>query len=74
MRRREFVAGLGIAAARPRVAWAQQGERIRRIGMIMAIDNNDPARLDRSAVITVSRIWMEGKQAIGLCPPPTLVG
>jgi hypothetical protein len=33
MKRREFIAGLSGAAARPRVARAQQPERVRRIGV-----------------------------------------
>jgi putative ABC transport system substrate-binding protein len=35
MRRRDFVAGLGSAAALPVVARAQQGDRVRRIGVLM---------------------------------------
>jgi putative ABC transport system substrate-binding protein len=35
MRRREFIAGLGSAAAWSLVASAQQGERVRRIGVLM---------------------------------------
>ena len=34
MRRREFIAGLGGAAVWPLAAFAQQGERVRRIGVL----------------------------------------
>jgi hypothetical protein len=36
MRRREFIAGLGSAVAWPMVANAQQGERVRLIGVLMS--------------------------------------
>src|SRR6516165_9127383 len=43
MRRREFIAGLGTAAAWPRAVLAQQGDRMRRIGVLLtSFDENDP--------------------------------
>ena len=44
MRRREFIAGLGGAAVWTLAARAQQGDRVRRIGVLMGRDENDPVQ------------------------------
>ena len=43
MKRRTFIAGLGSAAVWPVVARAQQGDRVRRIGLLMGYENDTVA-------------------------------
>ena len=64
MRRREFIAGLGGAVAWPLATGAQRGERVRRIGVLMWLDENDPgAKSDLSAFTQAlaGMGWTEGR-------------
>ena len=63
MKRRMFIAGVGSAAAWPVVASAQQGDRVRRIGVLMAYDESDPeAKAHLSAFVQglVELGWTNG--------------
>jgi putative tryptophan/tyrosine transport system substrate-binding protein len=64
MRRREFIAGLGVAVAWPLAARAQQGDRAPRIGVLMGWDENDPqakAGLSEFAQGLGELGWIDGR-------------
>src|SRR6478736_9225434 len=59
MRRREFITLVGGAAAWPLAARAQQGERMRRIGVLLNTAADDPLGQARVAA------FVQGLQAAG---------
>src|SRR5580704_15506281 len=64
MKRRVFIAGLGGVAAWPLAARAQQPDRMRRIGVLLALDENDPegkARLSGFTQGFTKLGWTEGR-------------
>jgi putative tryptophan/tyrosine transport system substrate-binding protein len=64
MNRREFIVGLGGAAAGPLAARAQQGDRVRRVGVLLVFGENDPegkTRLSGFAQGLAELGWADGR-------------
>ena len=59
MKRREFIALLGGAAAWPVVARGQQAERVRLVGILQNLPENDPVALALVAMFLASAIGMD---------------
>jgi putative ABC transport system substrate-binding protein len=62
MKRREFITLLGTAAAWPLAVRAQRGDRIRRIGVLISRDENDPVTYASAFTQAIADLgWTDGR-------------
>ena len=62
IRRREFVTFLGGAAAWPLAARSERGDRVRRIGVLMPFDENDPVAIVSPFTQALADLgWTDGR-------------
>jgi putative ABC transport system substrate-binding protein len=61
IRRREFISGLGGAAAWPLAATAQQGDRVRRIGVLLAGDESGNRNVPAFIQALSNLGWTDGR-------------
>jgi putative ABC transport system substrate-binding protein len=61
IRRREFITLLGSAAAWPLTARAQQGDRVRHIGVLMPLDEKEKTYVSAFTQALADSGWTDGR-------------